>query len=82
MSKAGGAKSLFSPAYDHFLRELRKARENAGMTQAQVAVKLRKPQSYVSKCEAGERRVDVIELLQFCRVFGVKPDAFVKRLAS
>lgn len=76
----GETKSIFSPAYDHFLKELRKAREGAGLTQAQVATKLRKPQSYVSKCEAGERRVDVVELADFCRVYGIKAESFVRRL--
>jgi transcriptional regulator with XRE-family HTH domain len=80
MPTRGETKSIFSPAYDHFLKELRKAREAAGLTQAQVAAKLRKPQSYVSKCEAGERRVDVVELIQFCRACGIKADAFVRRL--
>lgn len=41
----------------------------AGLTQAQVAAALHRPQSFVSKCEAGERRVDAIELADFARLY-------------
>lgn len=61
--------SLHSPRYRQFLRRLRQARSEAGLTQAGVARALRKPQSFVSKCESGERRVDVIELEDFARLY-------------
>ena len=57
------------PEYRRFLVQLRAARERAGLTQAEVARRLRRPQSFVSKCEAGERRVDVVELAAFARVY-------------
>ncbi len=66
---------LHSPRYRRFLGRLREAREHAGMTQAEVARGLRKPQSFVSKCESGERRVDVIELEDFARLYR-KPISF------
>ena len=50
------------PEYRRFLVRLREARERAGLTQVEVARRLRVTQSYVSKCESGERRVDVVEL--------------------
>ena len=65
------------PEYHRFLARLRAARERAGLTQADVAKRLRKPQSYVSKCEAGERRVDVVELVAFARLYGRPLDFFV-----
>jgi len=57
------------PEYRRFLERLRAARVEAGLTQVQVAARLRKPQSYVSKCESGERRVDVVELADFAKLY-------------
>lgn len=62
-----------SSDYAAFLRGLRRARERAGLTQFETARRLGKPQSYVSKCESGERRVDIVELKAFARVYGVSP---------
>jgi transcriptional regulator with XRE-family HTH domain len=61
--------SVHTKHYQGFLRKLRKAREEAGLTQAQVAKALKKPQSFVSKCESGERRVDFTELQNFARLY-------------
>ena len=63
------ARSTFSVRYQVFLVRLHQAREGAGMTQVEVARALGKPQSYVSKCESGERRVDVVELDEFARLY-------------
>ena len=49
-------------AYDRFRAKLRQARRDAGLSQAQVAHAVGRPQSFVSKVESGERRVDVVEL--------------------
>jgi transcriptional regulator with XRE-family HTH domain len=62
-------------AYRVFLRLLRNTRESAGITQKQLASRLNETQSFVSKCERGERRLDVIELFMFCAVMDV--DALV-----
>jgi transcriptional regulator with XRE-family HTH domain len=56
---------------------LRLARERAGLSQVEVARRLGKPQSFVSKCESGERRVDVVELRDFARLYGVRMGYFV-----
>ena len=61
--------------YRRFLNALRTARQQAGLTQETVARKLARPQSFVSKCESGERRVDVVELQEFARLYG-KPLSF------
>jgi transcriptional regulator with XRE-family HTH domain len=55
--------------YRRFLVQLREARLAAGMTQVQVAALLKKPQSFVAKCESGERRVDVLELARFAKIY-------------
>jgi transcriptional regulator with XRE-family HTH domain len=57
------------------LSRLREARLIAGLTQTDAAAALRRPQSFVSKCESGERRIDVIELEDFARLYG-KPIRF------
>ena len=71
------ARSTFSPRYQAFLVNLRQAREEAGLTQVEVAQALGKPQSFVSKCESGERRVDVIELADFARLYRKSVDHFI-----
>ncbi len=71
-------RSLHSEAYRRFLDRLRRARREAGFTQVEVAERLRRPQSYVSKCESGERRVDVIELAEFAALYRRRMDFFVR----
>ena len=56
------AKSLTSSRYRTLRLRLRQAREEAGLTQTALARALNRPQTWVSKCELGERRVDFIEL--------------------
>ncbi len=67
-----------SAAYRLFLTRLREARIATGLTQAEVAVKLRRPQSFVSKCESGERRVDVVELQEFAQLYKRDMTFFVR----
>jgi len=61
--------NVHSKQYQEFLKKLRAARDSAGLTQAEVAKKLKKPQSFVSKCESGERRVDFVELRRFAELY-------------
>jgi transcriptional regulator with XRE-family HTH domain len=55
-------KSIFTPEQEALTRLLRSMREEAGLRQQDVADRLAKPQSFVSKYESGERRLDLIEL--------------------
>lgn len=61
--------SVQSRRYQQFLRQLRAARSEAGLTQEEVAKAFKVPQSWVSKCESGERRVDAVELERFARLY-------------
>jgi hypothetical protein len=61
--------SAFPEEYRRFLGKLKLARQEAGFTQIDVAKRLRKPQSFVSKLESGERRVDVVELSHLARLY-------------
>ena len=66
----GSSKALQTKRYRAFLARLREAREAAGLTQEQVASKLGRPQTWVSKCELGERRVDFVELEDWAAACG------------
>jgi ribosome-binding protein aMBF1 (putative translation factor) len=72
-------RALHSEPYQEFLRLLRSARQAAGLTQWDVAHHLKRPQSYVSKCESGERRVDVIELAEFAHLYKRKIEFFLPK---
>lgn len=63
----GSAKALHARRYRAFLALLRRAREEACLTQFQLARLVSRRQTWVSKCELGERRVDVIELEDWAR---------------
>ena len=70
-------KSIFSDDYTLFLQLVRSARKHAGLTQEDVAQRLGKTQSFVSKCERGERRLDIVDVREFCRAIGTTLPEFV-----
>ncbi len=59
---------------------LREARKQANLRQDDLAQRLGRPQSFVSKYESGERRLDVVELLQICRALDISLSRFGGRL--
>jgi transcriptional regulator with XRE-family HTH domain len=59
---------------------LREARRQAGLRQEDLAARLSRPQSFVSKVESGERRLDVIETRAVCAALGLSLGEFVARL--
>lgn len=61
---------------------LRSTREAAGLRQEDVAQRLQEPQSFVSKYETGERRLDLVELRQVCAALGVDLIEFVTTFAG
>jgi transcriptional regulator with XRE-family HTH domain len=73
------ARSVYSRDYQIFLEQLRAAREESGFTQREVADKLGRSQSFVAKCEQGHNRVDVAQLVEFCRVLGIPLVRFMER---
>lgn len=75
-------KTIFTDEYAAVLRLLRQAREQASLTQAALAAEVGETQTFVSKVERGERRLDVIELRTFCRAMGMTLLAFVGRLEA
>jgi transcriptional regulator with XRE-family HTH domain len=63
------SKSTYSKDYRNVIEKLKKARLDAGLKQSEVAQKLKKPQSYISKIERGERRVDITELKELAKIY-------------
>lgn len=68
----------YQPEYQRLTQRLRDARLDAGLTQIEAGEKLKKPQSYISKVERGERGVDAVELAEFAKVYKKSMDYFVK----
>lgn len=63
------SKSIYTKEYKYVTHQLREARKENAMTQQYVARVLNKPQSYLSKCETGERRLDITELHTFAKLY-------------
>jgi transcriptional regulator with XRE-family HTH domain len=74
------ARSQSVTPHEQLLSLLRLVRTEAGLTQADVAQRLKQPQSFVSKYESGERRLDILELREVCHAIGVPLPEFVDRL--
>jgi transcriptional regulator with XRE-family HTH domain len=72
-------KSIFSSEQDTLQQLLRQIRLGAGLRQIDLAKKLGQPQSFVSKFESGERRLDLLELRQVCRAVGLSLAEFSER---
>lgn len=73
-------KSIHSPEHQTLRELLVAARKKAGLTQAQVAEALGRPQSFVAKYEGGERRLDVIEFILVARALRVDPMKLLRLL--
>jgi len=74
----GMSKSIFTKDYKEIINRLKQARVDAGLSQQAVADKLGKPQSYVSKIESGERRLDVAEAKKFTEIYKKEVSYFIK----
>ena len=75
-------KSVFTTRYDQFRQLLIEARNAAGLTQSDLAKRLSRPQSFVSKFERGERRLDVSEFLDIAEVMEIDPYNFLSKVAK
>ena len=74
--------SIFTERYNRFRLSLIDARKAKDLTQVDLANKLKRPQSFVSKYERGERRLDVVEFFEVARALAIDPIAFLKQLYS
>jgi transcriptional regulator with XRE-family HTH domain len=75
-------KSIHSPQHQKLRELLIAARKKAKLTQAEVAERLGRPQSFVAKYEGGERRLDVIELIEVAQALGADPGRLVRAVAT
>lgn len=75
------SRGLQSPPYKKLRRLLAEARAKAGLTQLQVAERVKRPQSFVSKYENGERQLDVIEFVAICKAIGISPLTIIDHFA-
>ena len=75
-------KSVHSAGQLAFCELLIEARKKAGLTQHELARRLKKPQSFVAKYEGGERRVDVVEFVSICRAIAADPVRLLKKLSE
>lgn len=73
-------KSLNSDAHQKLCSLLSEARSQVPMVQAELSDRLGRPQSFVSKYERGERRLDVIEFLEVCQGMGADPYAIIRQV--
>ena len=75
-------KSVHSAGQTAFCELMIRARKAAGLTQHQLARRLRRPQSFVAKYEGGERRVDVVEFIEICKAIEADPNKLFRFLVQ
>jgi ribosome-binding protein aMBF1 (putative translation factor) len=75
-------RSVFTAEYQLLLRHLREERKRVGLTQTELGEHLGQPQAIISKCERGERRLDVIELRAYCAAMGISYLKFLSQLEA
>lgn len=68
--------------YERFRVLITEARKSAGLTQVELAARLKQHQSYVSKYESGVRRLDVVEYIQVAKAVGFDPAELIRRVAE
>ena len=71
-------KTIYAKEYRIILKKLKKARNKSGLTQVEIAKKLGKPQSFISKIENGERRLDIIELKKIVTLYKLDVNDLLK----
>ncbi len=71
-------KAIYSKEHRNVVKRLREARTETGLGQTEVAKILGFSQSYVSKIESGQRRVDIVQLKAFARIYKKDIDFFIK----
>ena len=71
-------KTIYSKDHKYIVEQLKKARQEIGLDQSEVAKMLDRTQSHVSKVESGQRRIDIVSLKEFARIYKKPIDYFLK----
>ncbi len=71
-------KTIRTKAYAIFIERMKSAREQAGLRQIDVAKKMKRPQSYISRVESGEYRLDILEVKRFAEIYQKSIEYFIK----
>jgi len=71
-------KTIYTKSHKYLVKQLIRARKEAGLRQEDVAKKLARTQSYISKIEAGQCRIDVVQLKEFAEIYKKRLDFFIK----
>jgi transcriptional regulator with XRE-family HTH domain len=72
-------KAIYSKDHKFLVDQLKKVRLEAGLDQEKIADLLGKTQSYISKVESGQRRIDIVQLKEFARIYKKDLDFFIKK---
>jgi transcriptional regulator with XRE-family HTH domain len=71
-------KTIYSKEHKYLVARLKKARIESGLNQKEAAKLLRKSQPYVSKIESGQRRIDIVQVKEFAKIYKKDLDFFIK----
>lgn len=71
-------KAIFSNDHKNIVQRLKQARKESGLDQKEVAVLLNRSQSYLSKLESGQRRIDIVQLKELANIYKKPIDYFIK----
>lgn len=74
--------NLYTAAYAAFVGKMKELRVASGLTQAEVAERVGRPQSFISKSERMERRIDVVEFIAIMKAIGADPSAALEEIDS
>lgn len=73
-------KNIYTEQLNRLISLLRELRVEVGLTQIELAARIKKDQTFVSKYESGQRRLDVLEVREICQALGTTLEEFARRL--
>jgi len=72
------SKTIFTKDHKYTVEQLKQARLEATLDQEAAAKLINRTQSYISKIESGQRRIDIVQLKQFAKIYGKDLSYFIK----